>query len=135
MVDTSSWWRHGKSCYTTASVKVFSLQCNFFYGKKIPKEVVDKLKKKSPFPACQLAVRWKGEPRDIFPDVSRRVDLVGAKHPNDHFYIVLPEQSVLPLQAITPLPDKAPPAAQGQRRIVIGVIHCTIHVRDVYQVT
>ena len=65
-----------------------------------------------PFPVCQLAMKWRGEKREIFPDVSRRVNLVGAKHPNDHFYIELPEQAY-----IAPLP-----AAQGQERTVTDVI-------------
>ena len=92
---------------------------------KILKMVVDELKKELPLPTCELAIKWKGEERDILPDVSRRVDLVGAKPPNDHFYIELPEHAVVPLQALRPLP-----VAKGQARIVLKISPdlCYIHV-------
>ena len=93
----------------------------FSYWFKIPKTIVDK-QNELPFPACQIDIKWNGEARDTFPDVFRRVDLHGAKHPNNYFNVILPEQDVRPLQDALHvcLPAQAPsPAAQGQTRTVL----------------
>ena len=50
------------------------------------------MKKKSHRPHCQLAIKWRGEARRKLPDVSRKVDLKGAKSEEDYFSIQLPEK-------------------------------------------
>lgn len=64
----------------------------FTHPAKIMKRSVDHWKKGMPFPYCRLAIHWRGEDTPVFPEVSRRVALFGAKHPYDHFFIQLPEQ-------------------------------------------
>ena len=52
------------------------------------------MKKKSHRPHCQLAIKWRGEARHKLPDLSRQVDLKGAKSEEDYFSIQLPEKGV-----------------------------------------
>ena len=43
-------------------------------------------------PHCLMAVKWKGGLRRRFPVVSRRVELEGAKSPDNYFCIHLPDK-------------------------------------------
>lgn len=60
------------------------------------KWTVDRLEEEMPFSLCQLAIRWRGEGRQVFPEVSRRVNLDGAKDPYNFFIIQLPETNSIP---------------------------------------
>ena len=60
------------------------------------------MKKKSHRPHCLLAIKWRGEDRHKLPDVSRQVDLMGAKREEDYFSIQLLEKGTQHLtQAMT----------------------------------
>ena len=59
---------------------------------QITKRKVDYMLWKSNPAHCLLAVKWRGEWRCRFPDVSRRVDLEGAKRPDHYFSIQLPDR-------------------------------------------
>ena len=50
------------------------------------------MKKKSHRPHCRLAIKWRGEARRKLPDVSRQVDLKGAKREEGYFSIQLLEK-------------------------------------------
>lgn len=89
--------------YSAYDMIFIAFSINLTHLTKIMKWIVDHLEEKMPFPLCQLAIKWRGEDRQVFPDVSRCVDLVGAKHPYNKFFIQLPEQNPVPL-----------PSAQGQ---------------------
>ena len=52
------------------------------------------MKKKSHRPHCRLAIKWRGEARRKLPDVSRKVDLKGAKSDEDYFSIELLEKGM-----------------------------------------
>ena len=50
------------------------------------------MKKKSHRPHCRLAIKWRGEAQRKLPDVSRKVDLKGAKREEGYFSIQLLEK-------------------------------------------
>ena len=50
------------------------------------------MKRKSHRPHCRLAIKWRGEAKRKLPDVSRKVDLKGAKGEEDYFSIQLAEK-------------------------------------------
>ena len=50
------------------------------------------MKRKTHRPHCLLAIKWRGETRHKLPDVSRQVDLKGAKNEEDYFSIQLAEK-------------------------------------------
>ena len=50
------------------------------------------MKKLSHRPHCRLAIKWRGDDRSILPDVSRQVDLKGAKDRESFFSIQLQEK-------------------------------------------
>ena len=56
---------------------------------QVEKDKVDKMYAESR-PRCQLVFSWKGKSKRLFPAVSRRVDLEGAKRPYHYFTIYLP---------------------------------------------
>ena len=65
-----------------------------FRWQQVTKWDADHIKRKSRAPYCRMAIKWRGEERRIFPDVSCRVDIEGVKHPYHYFSIQLPEKGL-----------------------------------------
>ena len=75
------------------SLKIQSIPPPFCW-RQVTKWDADHIKRKSRAPYCRLAIKWRGEERRIFPDVSCRVDIEGVKQPYHYFSIQLPEKGL-----------------------------------------
>ena len=67
---------------------------------QIRKETVDKSHKNTgnAIPTCQLGIDWKGQHGIEVPVLKRRVNLLGAKAPNNFFTLrICPPPSPLPV--------------------------------------
>lgn len=61
---------------------------------QILKTAVDRCTKEKDLqsiPYCRMGIKWRGEPIQTFPCISRHVELDGAKSPDNYFNIYLPE--------------------------------------------
>ena len=79
-------------------VRSFSSQVDWYCStvqyicsQQIMKNKVDEMDEKSRPPCCRLSITWKGKSRRLFPIVSHRVNLEGAKRPYHYFTIKLPQ--------------------------------------------